>query len=134
MTGGEFVMPNTSVVIDRSLLDVWSFLADKCNWKAWHGATLVSVEPGWQSGATLVWEDGSSSNLEACVARKLIRLGTRFMSRGYELIPIGDSTELRYFFEARGGASFSDKGAAHLASYEKNLRRLKQLLEDARRE
>ena len=56
------------------------------------------------------------------------------MSTSYELKPMGDSTELRYFFEARGGASFSDKGAAHLASYEQNLGRLKQLLEDAARE
>ena len=127
-------MPSTSVIINRPLLDVWSFLIDEGNWKAWHGAALVGVVPGWQSGATLTWEDGSRTNLEALVERKSLRLGGSFMSTGYELKPTGDSTELRYFFEARGGASFSDNGAAHLASYEQSLRRLKQLLEDAPRE
>lgn len=97
-------------------------------------AALVRVKPGWQTGATLTWEDGSRTDLEWCVERKWLRLGGSSMSRAYELTPMGDSTELCYYFSERGPLSFSDGGAAHLASYEQCLRRLKQLLEDASRE
>jgi hypothetical protein len=125
-------MPGTSIVIASPLEDVWSFLTTADNWQAFHGAALTHVVPGWQRGATLTWSNGSTSNLEECIDRKTLRLCSTFMSSTFELEPQGDDTELRYYFEARGGASFSDGGSAHLAAYRENLLRLKGLLEDER--
>jgi len=123
-------MPSTSIVIARPLEDVWSFLTTERNWQAFHGAALAQVVPGWQRGATLVWSDGSTSRLEECIERKTLRTCGTFMGSTFELTPQGDDTELRYYFEARGGASFTDGGSAHLATYREGLLRLKGLLED----
>jgi len=77
-----------------------------------------------------LWPSGDRSTLEECIERKTLRIGGTFVSDTYELTPQGDDTELRFYFEARGGASFSDGGAAHLAACRQRLLRLKGLLED----
>lgn len=123
------MMPSTSLVVARPLEDVWSFLTTDRNWEAFHGAALAQVVPGWQRGATLVWSDGSTSQLEECIDRKTLRMSGAFMSSTFELTPQGDDTEIRCYFEARGGASFSDGGSAHLAACREELLRLKGLLE-----
>lgn len=121
-------MPEAMKFIAKPAAEVWAALTTSENWQAWHGSTPTAT-PGWEPGAMLVWPGGDRSTIEECVEGKVLTFAGMFLGTTLELVPQGNTTEVHYSFEPRGGAAFSDGGAAQLAKVEQQLERLKGLIE-----
>lgn len=50
-------------VIQATRTDVWKVFTDPATWATWYGGPLLSVDPAWQAGASLIWEFGGPSSL-----------------------------------------------------------------------
>jgi uncharacterized protein YndB with AHSA1/START domain len=124
-------MPKVSITINRSSEIIWDYLKKPKNWKKWWGASISSVNPGWQNGDKITWENGDKSDLPVVRDQQEIQLSSRFMKTSFFLRPKNEqTTSVEYEFNPSGGASFSDGGRAHQATVEKNLAKLKDCLEN----
>jgi hypothetical protein len=124
-------MPKVSITIDRSSEVIWDYFKKLENWKKWWGASISSVDPGWQNGARLTWENGDKSDLTVVRDQQEIQISSMFMKTAYYLKPKSKQTTLvEYEFNPSGGASFSDGGRAHQATVENKLATLKDCIEN----
>lgn len=124
-----------SVTIDRPASAVWNFLMRVENWGQFADFSLKKVDPGWQKGATLLWEHGGTQRIERFVPEKEIQLSDAISAVTYRLAPQeGQATMLEVEFSLKGGQSFVDGGAGQARSVLAGLERLKQRLESEPRE
>jgi len=124
-------MPKVSITINRASEVIWDYFKKLENWRKWWGASISSVNPGWQNGARLTWENGDKSDLPVVRDKQEIRISSRFMKTAFYLKPESKQTTLvEYEFNPSGGASFSDGGRAHQAEVEKKLAKLKDCIEN----
>lgn len=132
VTKSRYKIPKAEVTIDRPYQDVWSFFVAPKNWEKWWGGTLQKVEPGWQSGATLVWANGNKSRVASVIPGREVLLANTFMKNIFRFTPLEGATLVENEFEAAGGASFSDGGRAERAKRTSRLEKLKQCIESER--
>jgi hypothetical protein len=124
-------MPKVGITINRPSGVIWDYFKRLENWRKWWGASILSVNPGWQNGARLTWENGDKSDLAVVKDKQEIRITSMFMKTAFYLKPKGEQTTLiEYEFNPSGGASFSDAGRAHQAAVEKKLAKLKDCIEN----
>jgi len=124
-------MITASVKIDRNVGSVWAYFTTPEHWKKWYGGDLKAVVPGWQNGGTLVWSSGDQSAIEKIIFQKEICLYGKWMDTTYTFRSAGKTATLVgvVLSDPKGGASFSDGGAAEKANREKSLKKLKSLIE-----
>jgi uncharacterized protein YndB with AHSA1/START domain len=122
-------MFNTEITIERSPEVVWRYFTEPKHWIKWWGGGLKSTR--WTKGGSLTWEGGGSSSITAFVKGKMVELKGSWMSTKFSFEPAsGGKTVVRIQESApRGGASFSDGGAAHLADLKSSLAKLKACVE-----
>lgn len=124
-------MPKVGIAINRSSEIIWDYFKKPENWKKWWGASISSVNPGWQNGAKITWENGNRSDLLIVKDQREMQISSMFMKTALSLRPKSEQTTLvEYEFNPSGGASFSDGGRAHQATVEKNLAKLKDCIEN----
>lgn len=124
-------MPKVSITINRSSEIIWNYFKTLENWRKWWGASISSVNPGWQNGAKLTWENGDKSDLPVVRDQSEIQISSTFMKSAYYLKSKSKKTTLvEYEFNPSGGASFSDGGRAQQAIVEKKLAVLKECIEN----
>ncbi len=115
--------------INKSPEKVWTFITTIANWEKWNAAVLKSVDPGWQKGATLLWESGEA-RLSDLTPQSYLEISSNVMKNVYRLTPTPDGKTL---FELEmtplGGAAFSDGGVAQTAKNDARLEKLKLALE-----
>lgn len=124
-------MITVNTIIERPASDVWAYLARVENWKQWWGGGVKAVQPGWQNGAQILWELGGSSTLLRVEEGKLIVIQGAWMDSSITLTPQGDGATLVELVEGdpKGGASFSDGGAAQRLKNKESLEKLKKGVE-----
>ena len=124
-------MITVSVKIDRPVDTVWDYFTTPSNWNKWYGGGLKEVVPGWQKGAKLVWSLGGSSPIEKIIPGQKICISGAWMDTTYRFQPEGSTETIVEVVQSdpKGGASFSDGGAANKANLEKTLRKLKECIE-----
>jgi uncharacterized protein YndB with AHSA1/START domain len=124
-------MITVTIEINRSINTVWEYFTKPANWINWYGGGLKEVTPGWQKGAKLVWSLGGSSPIEQITPGKELCISGAWMDTTYIFKPNGKGVTVVKVVESdpKGGASFSDGGAAHKANWEKTLRKLKESIE-----
>ena len=121
---------STEIIINCSLQDLWEFFTTKENWQEWWGGNLQNVDPGWQTGAKLLWENGNTSTISNLVPEKEIQIGSAWLERTFRFSAVDNKkTRVEAGFSPRGGASFSDGGAAHKKEMASTLNKLKLRLE-----
>lgn len=119
-----------SIIINRPSQVVWNFFINPDNWKKWNQGVLKKVDPGWQSGATLVWGNGDKSNIIMVEPQKIVQIGSTFMKTTYQFTALDKgSTKVEVKFAPMGGALFSDGGLAHKAQISSARAKLNQCLE-----
>jgi uncharacterized protein YndB with AHSA1/START domain len=119
----------SQVIINKPPDKIWKFITKPKNWDKWWGARLKSVKPGWENGATMIWEQGQSK-LSSVVQQSVIEITSPFITNTIRLKALPDNKTLVEFEMApRGGASFSDGGQAQKAKNDASLMRLKQAVE-----
>jgi len=128
-------MITVSVKIDRPVYTVWDYFTTPSNWIKWYGGGLKEVVPGWQKGGKLIWSIGGGSPIEKIIPGKEIRTSGAWMDKTYRFKPKGSTRTIVEIIESdpKGGASFSDGGAANKANLEKSLRKLKECIESETR-
>ena len=117
--------------ISRPSEVVWTYFTRPETWTRWYGGGLTKIEPAWQKGAKLFWELGGSSLVADFVPGRQVVLTGSWMDTKYEFISEGTAMTVVEMTESdpKGGASFSDGGAAHRIRCEKTLQRLKSCIE-----
>ena len=119
----------SQIKINQSPEKVWAFVTVNENWEKWNEATLKAVNPGWEKGATLVWERGEAT-LSDLITKSYIEISSRFMRNVYKFTSVpGGKTLIELEMTPLGGASFSDGGLAQTAKNDDCLRKLKQAVE-----
>ena len=124
-------MITVSVKIDRPVDTVWDYFTTPSNWSKWYGGGLKEVVPGWQNGAKLVWALGGESPIDKIITGQEISILGAWMDTTYTFRANGSTRTIVKVIESdpKGGASFSDGGAANKAKRETALRKLKGCIE-----
>ncbi|MHB8126151.1 MAG: SRPBCC domain-containing protein [Desulfitobacteriaceae bacterium] len=123
-------MIQISVVIDRSVKEVWNYFTTPSNWLDWYGGELKDVEPDWSEGAYLVWGLGGKSQIIACVENKELTSCGNAFDTTYQFTARGKKTQMTVIeSDPKGGGFFSDGGVAHRAELTKCMNRLKEQVE-----
>lgn len=122
-------MPNVAIVIDRSPSAVWSVFSIPAKWKSWWGE-LKAVEPGWESGAKMIWEAGPPATVVSDRAEKSVDVQSPWMEHSFRFRGRGGRTVVEIEFKPRGGAAFTDGGAAEHRNLATSLAKLKTLVEN----
>lgn len=126
-------MSKTSILINRPLPVVWETFTTPANWQAWWGGGLLRVVPGWESGATLFWQNGDHSTLEKVISQQEVTIPGKWLETVYRFSAIErENTRVEVEFIPHGGASFSDGGKGYLADMAEALKKLKQLVEQGK--
>ena len=63
--------------INMPLQDAWQYFIEPNNWSKWYGGNLKKVEPGWEKGGMLIWEQGRPSIIQDIIPLKEIILKDR---------------------------------------------------------
>jgi uncharacterized protein YndB with AHSA1/START domain len=121
-----------SIEINRPINVVWDYYTEPVNWVKWWGGGLKEVTPGWQKGAKLIWSLGGSSPIAEIIPQEMLRTSGGFMDHTFTFRASGDSATIVEIIESdpKGGASFSDGGAAQKAKMESQLQKLKSFIEN----
>lgn len=124
-------MITVSTSIERPVSDVWTYLTQPVNWQKWWGGGMQSVTPDWVTGASANWVTGGSSTLLAVEKGKSFTLQGSWMDTTFILTPQGPDSTLLVMVEGepKGGASYSDGGAAQRQRYEESMAMLKREIE-----
>ena len=124
-------MLTVSVKIDRSVDQVWGYFVTPSNWIKWYGG-VKEVVPGWKTGAKIIWASGSGSPLTKVIPGKEICMSGGWMDVTYKFNAEGNAATIVELVESdpKGGASFTDGGAANEARWERQLQKLKECIED----
>jgi len=124
-------MITVSVKINRSVDVVWEYFTTIDNWSKWRGG-LKKVDPDWQKGAKLVWEIGGSSPITELIPKEKITISGSWMDTTYQFKPEGNAVTIIEVVESspKGGASFSDGGAAQKAQWLASLQKFKNSIEN----
>ena len=124
-------MITVSVKIDCSVDKVWGYFTTPSNWIEWYGG-VKEVVPGWKTGAKIVWTSGASSPLAKVISGKEICMSGAWMDVTYRFKSDGNVGTIVEVVESdpKGGASFTDGGAANEAKWERNLGKLKVCIEN----
>ena len=123
-------MVRTKVVIASSRENVWRWLMEPANWKLWDYGDLQEVTPGWQAGATMKWAQGLPSKLASYKEGNALGIESEYLLSTIGLSSLGaGTTEVEIIEVPLRGASFSDSGAGRIAQLNKNLAKLKGLME-----
>jgi uncharacterized protein YndB with AHSA1/START domain len=122
-------MLNAEITIERPSQDVWAYFAEPSNWEKWWGGGLEAAE--WRAGGQLEWTLGGPSLITAVVPGRMVQIAGAWADTTWTFEPSGAGSTTVSWEESspRGGASFSDGGAAHLASLKSSLVKLKQQVE-----
>lgn len=125
-------MLSVSVKINRSISVVWNYFTTTSNWIKWYGAGLKDVVPAWQQGAKLVWELGGDSPIIKFLPEKEICLSGRWMDTTYNFLQEDNSVTIVEVIQSdpKGGAAFTDGGAAEKSKWEKMLQKFKEIVEE----
>jgi hypothetical protein len=122
-------MAKADVVINRRRSSVWEAFIDAKTWQHWW-ADVRSIEPSWKPGAKIVWAQGPPSTILELKAEKLVQLQSVWMEYTFRFSDRGnDTTVITVDFKARGGAAFTDGGAAEQAATATSLAKLKEIVE-----
>ena len=124
-------MITVSVKADRPVDTVWDYFTTSSNWSKWHGGDIKEVVPGWQKGAKLVWSSGGDSSIENITPGQELITSGAWLDTTYRFKAEGSTGTIVEIIESdpKGGAVFSDGGAANRATLEKRLRKLKECVE-----
>jgi uncharacterized RDD family membrane protein YckC len=103
---------------------------EPANWKLWDTGDLLEVTPGWQAGATMKWAIGLPSKLASYKEGSALGIESEYLLSTIGLSSLGAGmTEVEIIEVPLRGASFSDAGAGRIAQLDKNLTKLKGLME-----
>lgn len=121
-----------SIKINRPVDAVWAYITTIGNWNKWYGGGVKAVVPGWEVGAKIFWELGGSSPITELIPNEKITISGSWMDTMYKFVSEGNTVTIIEVIESKpkGGAAFSDGGAAQKAKLEKTLKKLKELVED----
>ncbi|MCX6570533.1 MAG: RDD family protein [Candidatus Aminicenantes bacterium] len=123
-------MIRSKTVIASPQDNIWRWLMEPANWKLWDNGDLQEVIPGWQAGATMRWAIGLPSKLASYQEGSVLGIESAYLLSTIGLNPkMAGTTEVEIIEVPLRGASFSDAGAGRIAQLDKNLAKLKQLME-----
>lgn len=124
-------MIKVTTKIDRPINVVWDYFTETGNWNKWHGGELKEVIPGWQKGAKLFWSLDGSSLITNIIPHKEICTSGAWMDVTYRFNKKGNTATILEIIESdpKGGAIFTDGGAAHKAQQETTIHKLKACIE-----
>lgn len=124
-------MIEVSVKINCSVDKVWDYFTTPSNWIKWYGGGVKEVVPGWKTGAKIIWTSGSGSPLTKVIPGKEICMSGGWMDVTYKFKTEGNAATIVELVESdpKGGASFTDGGAANEARWERQLQKLKECIE-----
>lgn len=122
-------MLNAEITIERSPEIVWAYFTEPRNWEKWWGGGLKAAQ--WREGGKLEWALGGSSPIEAITPGRMVQIAGGWMSTTFTFEPKGSGKTVVRMQESspKGGASFSDGGASHLAQLNASLKKLKEHIE-----
>lgn len=122
-------MLKAEITIKRSPDIVWDYFTNTNNWEKWWGGGLKSAE--WLKEGKLYWALGGSSSIQAITPGKMVQTVGSWMDTTFTFEPKGSEETIVRIQESspKGGASFNDGGAAHLASLNSYLNKLKEHIE-----
>jgi uncharacterized protein YndB with AHSA1/START domain len=125
-------MISVSIEIDRSSETVWAYFTTPNKWSKWNGGDLKDVTPGWQKGGKLIWSSGGVSPIASFVPGKAVCISGSWMDDTYVFEAKGSKRTLVKVVQSdpKGGARFNDGGAANKAQLVKELRQLKECIEN----
>ena len=120
-------MISITIDIDRSIDIVWDYFTKPENWEKWYGGGLKGVSPGWQEGAQLVWENGNYSNIIKFIPKQEVSISGTWTDVTYRFSKISNSSTSVQLVESdpKGGAYYTDGGAAHKKDLENSLKKMK---------
>ncbi len=124
-------MIRVNITIEREPKDVWAYLTRPETWQTWWGGALTGVQPGWQTGAALIWGSGDTSPIDSLIPNKLLRIKAGWTSITFMLVPGGAGGTTLEIEEGDAGQAYEDGGAAQQAQYQQILQRLKAGVEGA---
>jgi uncharacterized protein YndB with AHSA1/START domain/predicted RNA-binding Zn-ribbon protein involved in translation (DUF1610 family) len=121
-------MLNAEITIERSPEIVWTYFTEPRNWEKWRGGMKAAQ---WCEGGKLEWALGGSSPIEAIIPGRMVQIAGSWMSTTFTFEPKGSGKTVVRIQESspKGGASFSDGGASHLAQLNSSLIKLKEHVE-----
>ncbi len=123
-------MITVSVTIARPPQVVWDYFITSANWRKWSGGEIVKVMPAWQKGAHIVWTRGGASLITTFVPGREISWANVWVDTNYKFTPTGASSTIVQLTETpKGGAFFTDGGAAQRAQLQSFLQSLKRTIE-----
>lgn len=121
------------IYINQPVDKVWQVFTASRTWAEWYGGAISKVDPGWQSGATILWERGEESRIGEFKPLAQVEM---FSSSGLRTA---------WYFEARGAITrvscwkdFSNSrlsvtdSSAVLAQIQGDLDNLKRYVESGR--
>ena len=122
-------MLEAEITIERSSEIVWDYFTNTKNWEKWWGGGLKSAD--WSEGGNLEWALGGSSPIQAITPGKMVQTIGSWMDTTFTFEPAGSDETIVRIQESspKGGASFNDGGAAHLADLNSYLKKLKENIE-----
>ncbi len=122
-------MLTAEIIIERPVKVVWAYFTKPQHWEKWWGGGLRRAE--WKPGGKLEWALGGASLIEDVIPARMARIRGAWMTTTWTFESAGDQqTRVRIQEgEPRGGASFSDGGAAHLRQLNEALSKLKACIE-----
>jgi uncharacterized protein YndB with AHSA1/START domain len=124
-------MLNAKITIERSPEVVWAYFTEPSNWEKWWGGGLKAAE--WREGGQLEWMSGGPSAIKAIVPGRMVQTVAVWADTTWTFEPsdAGRTTVNWEEGSPKRGASFSDGGAAHVASLKSSLLKLKEQIETA---
>jgi uncharacterized protein YndB with AHSA1/START domain len=115
--------------INRSSQEIWKFITNTNHWQRWWGGKLISIKPGWEQGATIVWEKGTST-IDLLVPHRCIVMSNLFSKTHVRLTTIQSNSTIVELEEELFGLDFNDGGLSEKRAIEISINKLKRLLEN----
>jgi hypothetical protein len=124
-------MITASIQINRNVDTVWKYFTTPSHWQQWYGGELRAVEPDWMAGGYIIWGSGDRSLISNLIPKREISIVGSWMDTTYSFQSVGKAKTIVSIVlsDPKGGAIFSDGGAAHKANRESALRKFKDSIE-----
>ena len=124
-------MIKVTITIDRSINVAWDYFIETSNWNKWYGGGIKEVIPNWQSGAKIIWMNGGSSLIKKVDPKQEICTSGAWRDVTYKFNKKGNTATILEVIESdpKGGAFFTDGGAANKAQWETTIHKLKACIE-----
>jgi HEAT repeat protein/uncharacterized protein YndB with AHSA1/START domain len=119
----------TEITVDRPPEVVWSYFTEPRNWETWWGGGLIAAD--WRAGGRVEWALGVPEKIEAITPGQMVVISGRWIDAAWTFDPAGSGrTTVRVEQGSpKGGATFTDGGAASRAEHARSLARLKEQIE-----